>query len=77
MKFHKNGESLRKPSQLFLELILIIGNLSKLTALERRSRLIRKLLKMLNVRKRVSELIGRDQIKPLAVDMPAKSPTRR
>ena len=44
MKFHKNGESLRKVSRLFLELIFVTGSLSKITELECRGRLTRELL---------------------------------
>ena len=72
MKYHKIEESLRKISQLFLEPILSRGNLSKLTALKHRGRLIRELLEMPNIRKRISELIASDQIKPLAVSTPAE-----
>lgn len=77
MKFHKNGEALRKISRLFLELILTIGNLSKLTALECRGRLIKGLLEMLNIRTRIPELVASDQIKSLAVYTPTEKPNKK
>lgn len=77
MKFHKNGEALRKISRLFLELILTIGNLSKLTALECRGRLVKGLLEMLNIRTRIPELVARDQIKSLAVYTPTEKSNKK
>ena len=77
MKFHKNGESLRKVSRLFLELIFITGSLSKITELECRGRLTRELLLMLSIRKKMSELVASDQIRPLAVYIPAEKANKK
>ena len=77
MKFHKNGESLRKVSRLFLELIFVTGSLSKITELECRGRLTRELLLMLSIRKKMSELVASDQIRPLAVYIPAEKANKK
>lgn len=64
-------------SVIFWKLILTTGNLSKLTALQPRGRLIRELLEMLNIGTRASELVASDQIKPVAMYTPARGSNKK